>query len=324
MRVLSEADVQRLLDPREAIAASAEAYVALSEERAAIPLRTEILSPEVGRVVMVMPGLLKDDVYGVKVVASRTVADGVGPLTSSMMLIFDAGTLAPLGVIYSDYFTDYRTAAGLAAATDALAKPDATVHTVFGAGKLAGPSVRLVAKVRPITRVIVAGRSRARAEGLVESLRKDREMAGCEIELAISPSAAAEEADIITAVTSSSEPVFDGSVVRPGTHINIGGAFSPSARELDDHIAARAIYFVDSNESCMSRAGDIVIPLGSGILGPDRVRGEIGAVIAGRATGRRSDDEITIFKSLGNAAQDLILARRLIARPDLDARQVSS
>lgn len=313
MRLLSEADVAAIIDYDAAIASSAQAFVALSRNEVEIPPRTEIQGFEAEGVVMVMPGLVRERAFGLKLVANRKAPGRIAPLSVSMILLFDAVTLEPLGLVASDHFTDVRTAAGIAAATDALARPDARVHAVYGAGKLAGPSVRAVARVRPVETVRVVGRSPERLAALVEELRADETLAGCEIAAARDRDEAAATADIVTAVTSSDVPVFDGSVLRPGTHVNIGGAFKPTARELDDHVAARGVYFVDSADSCLSRAGDLVIPLASGVLDRERVRGEIGAVLAGRLAGRRSQEEITVFKSLGNAAQDLFLADRLLA-----------
>jgi len=321
MRLLSEADVRRLVDPDAAIRASAEAYRLLSTGAAEVPLRTEIPRPEVGGVVLVMPGLVRGRVFGLKIIGARTegTADGA-PETVSMVLLFDAETQVPLGMFAADDFTDLRTAAGLAAATDVLARPDAETMVVFGAGKLAGPSVRLIRRVRRLRRVLVIGRSPARLARLVAGLRADPELAHLAVEDAVPAEEAVPAADIVTAVTSSTTPVFDGRLVRPGTHLNIAGAYRPDMRELDDAIAARAHYYVDSAASCLERAGDLCQPLSSGVLTRDRLRGEIGLVFAGEVTGRRSVEEVTVFKSLGNAVQDLVLGEELLrdARGGLD------
>lgn len=316
MRLLSEADVRSMIDPEAAIASSAQAYVALAEGTAQIPPRTEILTPEVGGVIFFMPGIFQDRIFGLKLIALRDGAED--QLSVSTVLLFDARTLQPLGLVASEFLTDYRTAAGIAAATRSLARPEARVHAVYGAGRLAGPSVQLVARVRPVERVLIVGRSAARRDRLIAELQADPALRHCRIEAA-EPDTAAAEADIVTTVTTSPAPVFDGSRLRPGTHVNLGGAFRPDTREVDDHVARRGRYFYDA-PVCLDRAGDLVLPLASGTLEPARLGGAIGAVLAGRAPGRRDATEITVFKSLGTAAQDLLLAADLLqtaARDDL-------
>lgn len=312
MKLLSEVEVARLLDADASIASSAEAYVAISEGFAKVPNRTEILTPEVSGIMMVMPGLVHERVFGLKIIALREAPEGAsGQLSVSMVLLFDAVSLKPLGLISSDYFTDYRTAAGLAAATNVLARKDARVHAVYGAGRLAAPSINLIARIRAIEKVLVVGRSRDRLEKLVYSLQQDPALGSCIIAAASADEAAA-SADVITTVTTSSEPVFDGRAMRPGTHVNLGGAFRPTTREIDDHVARQARFFVDVEAACLERSGDVVIPLNTGVLSRERLCGEIGAVIAGHSPGRVTDEEITVFKSLGTAAQDLLLGWELV------------
>ncbi|MCO5092146.1 ornithine cyclodeaminase family protein [Bosea sp. (in: a-proteobacteria)] len=312
MKLLSEADVYALANPDEAIRASRVAFEALSSGQADMPIRAEIHRPDVGGVILVMPGLIRDRVFGLKIIANRRREGAEGLATTSMILLFEADSLAPLGLVSSDYFTDFRTAAGLAAATDELARPDARVLAVYGSGKLSEPSVRLIARVRSLERVILVGRTPSRVAALAERLRRDPLPGNPRIDIDIGPDDAAEKADIVTAVTSAVAPVFDGRRIRPGTHINAGGAFQPTTREVDDHVAGRACCYVDSMASCLERAGDIRIPLDSGVLDRRRLRGEIGACLAGRIPGRQSRDEITMFKSLGTAVQDLILCEDLL------------
>lgn len=127
------------------------------------------------------------------------------------------------------------------------------------------------------------------------------------------------EADIVTAVTNAEAPVFPGAALRPGTHVNLGGAFRPDMREADDALAARGLFWCDSLSACLSRAGDLVLPPASGALDRARVVGEIGAALAGALLGRGDAQEMTVFKSLGNAAQDICLAADALALPGLVA-----
>jgi ornithine cyclodeaminase/alanine dehydrogenase-like protein (mu-crystallin family) len=304
MKLLSEAELRRVLTPMLAVESSARAFIALSRGEMIVPVRSEIVRPDGQGVVFAMPGFLNGQVFGLKVIATR------GEASRAMVLLFDAETLAPLGLLSADHLTDWRTGGGIAAATRLLARPEASVHVVFGAGRLAGPCARLVAAVRPIARTVIVGRTPARAEALAAALRAD----GLAAEAATDPAVVA-EADVVTTVTNAATPVFPGAALRPGTHVNLGGAFRPDTREADDDLARRGLYWCDSLSACLARAGDLVMPLASGALGRTQVVGEIGAALAGALHGRGDAAEITVFKSLGNAAQDICLAADALALP---------
>lgn len=308
MRLLSEAALRRVLTPELAVDSSARAFIALSRNAILVPARSEIQRPDGEGVVFAMPGFLPGRVFGLKLIATR------GAASTALVLILDSETLAPLGLLSADFLTDWRTAGGIAAATRLLARPDAAVHVVFGAGRLAGPCARLVAHVRPIARTLIIGRTAARAEALAATLRAE----GLAAEAATDPALVA-QADIVTTVTNASDPVFPGAALRPGAHVNLGGAFRPDTREADDTLAARGLFWCDSLDACLARAGDLVQPLASGALDRARVLGEIGAALDGSLRGRQATAEITVFKSLGNAAQDICLAEDALALPGLAA-----
>ncbi len=297
MKLLSDTELRRLIPAAVAIESSERAFVALARGEIVVPVRSEIVRPDGLGVVFAMPGYLPGRVFGVKVIATRAEA------STAMVLLFDTETLLPLGLLAADFLTDWRTAAGIAAATRLLARPDAAVHVLFGAGRLAGPCARLVATVRTLRRTIIVGRNAARAEALAATLRAE----GIAAEAATDPAIVA-EADIVTTVTTSATPVFPGLALRPGAHVNLGGAFRPDTREADDELARRGHYWLDSATACLARAGDLVMPLATGTLDRDRVVGEIGAALDGTLRGRADAAEITVFKSLGNAAQDICLA----------------
>ncbi|MDB5370924.1 MAG: Ornithine cyclodeaminase [Roseomonas sp.] len=304
MKLLSEADLHRLLTPAMAIDSSERAYIVLSRGQMLVPMRSEIARPDGAGVVFAMPGYLPGRVFGLKVIATR------GDESTAMVLLFGTESLQPLGLFSADHLTDYRTGAGIAAATRLLARPDARCHVVFGAGRLAGPCARLVARVRPITRTIIVGRGTARAEALAEQLRAE----GLAAETCRSADIVA-EADVVTTVTTSSVPVFPGRLLRPGTHVNLGGAFRPDTRESDDTLARQGFFWCDSLDACLSRSGDLRQPLDAGVLDRARVVGEIGAALAGDLRGRATAEEITVFKSLGTAAQDICLAEDVLNMP---------
>jgi ornithine cyclodeaminase/alanine dehydrogenase-like protein (mu-crystallin family) len=312
VRLLSEADVARLVDGPALIAASAEAYRAIADGSAKTPLRTEFLRPEVGGVVFVMPSLIGERLFGLKVIANR--ADGAGGLaTTALVLLMDAQSLEVLGLVAADLLTDYRTAAGLAAAVDALAPPRIETHALYGAGKLAGPSALLIQEVRPASTLLLVGRSRDRVERLAAELCADPRMAGVAVRTDVGADDAAAAADLVTCVTTATQPVFDGRHLRDGTHVTVGGAFHRGAREVDDAVARRARVFTDSMVACLERAGDLVQPLESGVMRRDQVEADIGAVLGGSYPFVRRAGDVTLFKSLGTAAQDLVTAEHLLA-----------
>jgi ornithine cyclodeaminase len=229
-------------------------------------------------------------------------------------MVWDARTLSLRGIVASDVLNEHRTAAGIAAATRCLARPDASVLTLFGAGKLAWAAARYLCDVRPIRRIHIVSRTPQRVLALAERLASDPSLAHVRVDTEATAEQATRAADIVTTVTTSSEPVFEGAWLRPGTHVNLAGAFRPTAREMDDRAAAAATFWCDSLEACLARSGDIRIPLESGAISRAQLAGEIGAALDGRIPGRTSNAQVTVFKSLGTAAQDLLLASSLLER----------
>lgn len=314
MRLLSENDALSLLTTQEAIQASADAYELISTGTTDTPPRGELVQHDPERHALFMPARVGDDLIGFKLLSNlydRSLPSGVKGV--AMVMIVDNQTMDPLGLVSFDTLNDLRTGAGLAAGTRVLSREDSKVLAVFGAGKIAFASVKMICAVRSIERVILVSRTRSKMLALRDRILADPEIEA-DIDTESSGDDAAEQADIITTLTSSENPVFDGSRVRPGTHLVLAGAFRPDLREVDDAVISRAVIYLDSNEGCRSRAGDIVIPLASGVITEDNIKGEIGSVIAGNVPGRTSSEQITAFKSLGVAAQDVVLAARLLEK----------
>ena len=320
MRVLSERDVLALIEPRRLIDASAAAYRAIADGSAEVPLRTEFIRDDVGGVVFVMPGLIGDHLLGLKLIANRRARVGTGVETTALVLVLDAQSLEVRGLVAADALTDYRTAAGLAAAVDVLAPARTPTHALYGAGKLALPTALLIQEVRSARTLCLVGRTPARVEALAAALRAHPAFAAVEVRTDLGADDAAGAADLVTCVTSAEAPVFDGRRLRAGTHVTIGGAFHAGAREIDDAVIGRARVFTDVMSACLERAGDLVRPLASGVLTRDRVEAEIGAVLAGTVPFARAPDDITVFKSLGAAAQDLVTADDLLTAAATAAR----
>lgn len=313
MKLLSERVVEEIMPVEMAIDTAVEAFSILSSGGADIPLRSEIHRTDPKGLALIMPGLIGQDILGLKLVGSVAAPDApAGKNSTGMLLMWDARNVRPRGLIAAIAFNDHRTAAGFAAATRVLARPESATHALFGAGKLAFCSALYINAVRPIRRLFLCGRTPARVAALAERIRADARFAQTEVIAGASAAEAAAAADIVTTVTTSETPVFDGTRLRAGAHVNLGGAYRRDMREMDDGVAARADFWLDSEASCRVRAGDLMIPLESGVLAPERVKGEIGRVFLGEIAGRTTPEQITVFKSMGVATQDLVLAARLL------------
>jgi ornithine cyclodeaminase len=308
LRLYSAADVRRALPMAEAIEAVKVGYAQLSAGRVQAPLRTP-LTVSANDVTLVMPFFAPTDggALGLKLVSvfNSNAARGL-PLIHSVVLAVDPATGAPLALIEGSSLTAIRTGAASGAATDVLARADAAVVAIFGSGVQARRQLEAVCTVRPITCAFVY--SLTGAEAFVA------EMAGqgpipANVRVADSPRQALAEADVVCAATTSRTPVFDGGDLRPGTHVNGIGSFTPEMQEIDAATVQRARVFVDSLEAALAEAGDLIIPLNAGEIGRDHILGELGEVIAGAKPGRTDAGQITFFKSVGVAAQDAMAAR---------------
>ena len=307
LRLFSADDVRRALPMAEAIAAVKAGYVQLSAGRAQAPLRTH-LSVGADDSTLVMPFFAPDEggALGLKLVSvfnSNPPRDL--PLIHALVLVLDATTGAPLALIEGSSLTAIRTGAASGAATDALARPDARVVALFGSGVQARRQLEAVCTVRPIERVMLYSLSGAEQFAA--------EMAGAgpipaDIVLAPSPRAALAEADIVCTATTSRTPVFDGRDLRPGTHVNGIGSFTPEMQEIDAATVRRARVVVDSRAAALAEAGDLIIPLRAGEIDLDHISTELGEVLAGTKPGRTSAEQVTFFKSVGVAVQDAMAA----------------
>jgi ornithine cyclodeaminase/alanine dehydrogenase-like protein (mu-crystallin family) len=307
-------DIRRALPMREAIEAMRAAFIAFSEGRAHIPQRLSISIPEQEGITLVMPGYVPPDALGLKVVSvfSRNPARGL-PTLSALVVMLDPETGAPAALLDGAFLTAWRTGAASGLATDLLARPDAESLALIGAGAQARTQLLAVAAVRSLRRVRVYSRTPARAQALIEEMQ-GQEGIPQDIAVAPTPEAAVAEADIVCTATNSSVPVFDGQALRPGTHINAIGSFTLEMRELDEETFRRAArVVVDSRAAALAEAGEVVWAIRQGILREaDLV--ELGEIAAGRRPGRERPEEITLFKSVGLAVQDLVAAQRVWQR----------
>lgn len=306
VRYVTTEEVQASLNMPAAIEAVADALVALSTGRAIVPPRTSLEVPAFRTTALVMPAYLPGPRrIGLKLISLCENNPGLGlPLAQALTVVMDAERGAPLAVLEAGYLTAVRTGAASGAAADALARRDARVAAVFGAGVQGRTQLEAVAAVRPLRKALVFDVDPRAAAAFAGEMGAKL---GFDIEPATGPTAL-READIICTATTSATPVFDDRDLKPGVHINAVGSYKPHIREIPGETVRRARLFVDETRSCLEEAGDILIPLGEGLIGKDHIRAEIGEVLAGLKPGRCSEDEITVFKSVGNAVEDLAVA----------------
>jgi ornithine cyclodeaminase/alanine dehydrogenase-like protein (mu-crystallin family) len=222
-------------------------------------------------------------------------------------LLFDPDTARPRLAASANYLTDVRTAATSAVATKFLAREDARVLGVFGTGRQARAHIQVLPLVRRFERVLVCGTNPAQAG---EFAKKMSEKVRLPVESADARTCAG-QSDVLCTCTTSQVPLFDGKVLRPGTHLNLVGAFQPHAREVDSRTVQRAHVIVDTYDSALAEAGDLLIPIKEGIISRHHIAADLHELLTGKKPGRTSASEITLFKSVGCALEDLATAELL-------------
>ena len=304
--VLGRTDIEHVLSMEGCIAAMTDALSALAREQVHQPLRSIVRAPGAPGFLGLMPAWR--NAFGLKAICvfPGNPARGLDA-HQGVVLVSNGETGEPVAVLDASSITEVRTAAVSAVATRLLARPEAGDLAIVGAGVQARAHLTAMAAARKLRRVRLVSRSLESARRLAA-----RANATVPIEVVQSVEEAVRGADLIVTATSAPEPVVRREWIAKGAHINAVGACVPRARELDTLTVAAGALFVDRRESAQSEAGDYLIPLREGAIGPDHIRGEIGEVLVGTRPGRTSPDEITIFKSLGLAIEDLAAAELCI------------
>lgn len=302
IRVISGCQLRALLSMRDCIALMDATLRTISRGGAELPLRFAVTVPGTSDRMGVMSGWLSDPAaLGVKIVSLFAK----GPSHAGFVLLFDAGSGAPLAVIGADELTALRTAAASAAATRVLAGRDAGDLAILGTGVQAAGHLSAMAEVRTLRRIRVWGRSFQKAEAFAE-----RHQQGCLV--AIEPVAevhdAVWDADLVCTTTGAPDPILKTDWLSPGVHVNLVGSSVQNTSEVTPDLVARARYFVDYRASAEAQAGELKRARDAGLVPADFALCEIGEVLDGRLAGRQSAADITVFKSLGNAAEDLAAA----------------
>mmetsp|Transcript_29169 Transcript_29169/g.82260 ORF Transcript_29169/g.82260 Transcript_29169/m.82260 type:complete len:327 (-) Transcript_29169:90-1070(-) len=308
MKFLSALACEQALPMELTISAMSTAFVELSTGEADVPLRSRTPAQREG-IMITMPGhLRRSGSLGVKLVSVFPQnAEKRLPMIHALVVAMDPNTGVPLAVIEGAALTAIRTAAGSAAATQVLARPEATSLAVIGTGVQARSHVRAMCAVRGITKMWVFGRDRARARAFADEIVADPSLP-TDVTVTDSAEDAVRDADVICTATTSSRPVFDGRCVKAGAHINAVGSFTASMQEVDGATLKRALVTFDSREAVLAEAGDIVVALQSGAISERDLHAEIGEIINGTKPGRSSPEQITYFKSVGVAVQDVAAA----------------
>ena len=316
LRILSEADIRQAVTMAEAIEAVREAYVQLSAGQAVVPLRTPVPVDKREGVTLFMPAYLPgSDALGAKIVSvfPKNVGHGL-PTIHAVVVVVDPETGRPTAMMDGTYLTALRTGAASGVATDLLARSDARVAAIFGAGAQARTQLEAVCTVRRIDTVWVFDPIPGAAAAYVAEMRMRSQPIPRGLRVAKAPAEAVRQADVICTATTARAPVFDDADLKPGAHINGIGSYTPQMQEVPAATVARAKVVVDSRTASLAEAGDLLIPLNDGTISLEQIHGEIGEVAAGQIPGRQSDGEITFFKSVGVAVQDVAVASLILRR----------
>ncbi len=305
--ILNRQDVMSVLTMKDCMTVVEQAFLEMVSGTADLPLRTAI-KPQDGLSLYMPAYLRQSNALACKIVTvyKNNPSGFQLPTTIGTVLLQDPETGKVICIMDGGYLTAVRTGAASGVATRYLARePEESTVGIFGAGVQAKMQLWAMAEARKVGRVMVYDISKEAAEQFSHEMAR-------KLDLMVAVSASPEallEADILCLATSSAVPLFDGNLVRPGTHINGIGSHTPNARELDTAIVARSKFIGDSREACFGEAGDILIPIREGAITEDHFYAELGEIIKGSKPGRTGREEITLFKSNGLAIQDAATAK---------------
>jgi ornithine cyclodeaminase len=306
VRVVDEEEVRRLLPMADCIEAMADALRSLGRGEVYNPLRPVFRPPNEPSLMGLMPAHRGGDarLWSLKALTifPGNSARGLDS-HQGFVALFDGGHGAPRAILNAGAITAVRTAAVSGVATRLLARDDARTLAILGTGTQARSHLEAMSIVRGFERIVVWSASGRSLDG-AESVATAEE--------------AVREADVVCTVTAAAEPVVRREWLQPGVHVNAVGSSIPTTRELDTTTVADAALFVDRRESTLNESGDFLFPQREGAIGPEHIRAELGEVLTGTADGRRSSDELTVFKSLGLAVEDLAAAEHVLARAEAE------
>jgi ornithine cyclodeaminase/alanine dehydrogenase-like protein (mu-crystallin family) len=316
IRLLNAAAVRALLPVDQCIGLARQAMKLVATEGGTIqPIRQALFHPDKRGLMSMMPGYTANPEWlGIKVMS--VYPGNFGTQYGShqgFVILFETGNGIPRAIMDGREITAIRTAAATAAGTDALARRDTRTLAIFGYGEQAHTHLEAVPKVRAFERALVWGRDfeKTRAFCAAEQAHHPFEIVAVQ-----TAKEAAIEADVLCTTTAAREPFFEADWLRPGQHLNVVGSSVPTTSEIDVQTVARCRLFVDFKESALALAGDFRRAREAGVVGDDHILGSIGDVLTGRVAGRTSDQDITLFKSLGMVSEDLVSADFILAEAE--------
>ena len=313
MILLTADDIRSLLTMREAVEAAKEALTLHAEGTCDVPLRTNLDVPGHGGQSLFMPAHVPQiDAVGIKIVSvfPGNTARGL-PAVPAKVVLLDAQTGEVSAIMDGTYLTALRTGAVQGAATDTLARPDARTGALIGAGGQARGQLEAMLATRELTVVRVHDRDSARAQAFVTDNRELAGAYGAELVVTATAEAAVDGADVVTAVTTSPVPVLDPAALTPGVHVNGVGSYTPAMQELPASLVVSADVLAIDTTAALAEAGDLIEPITAGVLDAQRAV-PLGEMLAGRAPGRASAGQTTVFKSVGSAVLDVVTAHRVV------------
>ncbi|HWZ00446.1 MAG TPA: ornithine cyclodeaminase family protein [Edaphobacter sp.] len=312
MRFIDREEVARRLTYEMCIPIVRHAMIAFSKGETKQLLRSIIPLSE-GRLFGIMPGAMGTRApFGAKLISifPENFARGIQS-HQGLVILFDPETGAPVCAVDAGEITAIRTAAASAVATDALARKDARRLALLGYGEQAETHARAIQKIRNLESIVVWGRSSHRAQAFSERMQAELNVP---IAAAGVVREAVADADIICTVTSAAEPILKGAWVRPGTHLNLVGSSYDGPAEVDNDLVIRSRFIADSREGVLNQGAEFLRAKAAGLIRNDHIVAEIGQVLAGEIEGRRSPEDITVYKSLGHVVQDLATAWALYSQ----------
>ncbi|HTM09806.1 MAG TPA: ornithine cyclodeaminase family protein [Verrucomicrobiae bacterium] len=307
MLVLAEKEIRRLIEIEELIAALEQAHIQFSIGKAVMPVRQVVPLPDIGGRMTSMPAYLAvDRALGMKVVTYFKDNPRLGlPAILATIHLYSAETGKLTAILDGTYITAIRTACASAMATKALANNETPVLAILGAGVQARAHIETLSKARRLEKIKVYSPSGERARKLKNDLESTINVA---IEPAASAEAAVRGADLVVTATTAATPILEGAWLKPGAHVNAIGSHRPDLRELDGATLKAAKLVVDSREAMMTECGDVLLAVKEGMIEESHASVEIGEVLAGHKVGRTDRSDITIYKSVGIAIQDVAAA----------------
>lgn len=305
MKIISAAELAEAAPYRDIVEALRQGF----RDDIETPVRHQHATSDVA-ILLLMPAWSKD-FTGLKTVVFKSDNPTLGlPTITASYLLIDNRTGATVAMMDGTELTRRRTAAASALAADYLARKDATRMLMVGTGALGAHFVRAHASVRPIRQVLLYNRTPDKARGLAADLEKD----GFEVSVVRDLETAMAKADIISCATTSTTPILRGAWLKPGTHVDLAGAFKPAMRETDGDVIAKARVYVDTREGAEAEAGDLIQAAAEGKFRMENIQGDLFGLCRGETGGRRNSDEITLFKSCGTAIEDLAAATLVYSR----------